>query len=314
MWRRQPDTLLIPGHDLCMRLDDTGQPVYVGERRAAMNAWFGENLEPTVIDLCCGPAKPCATAPDATGRLSASFASLSTPLRDSTMPLDPASPRPVPSCRAPARLHQCGQSHPGAPRRRPRGAAGVSVDLARAFAKRLGVELELVVFESAGKSVEAVTAEQADIGFFAIDSAARRGHLLHRRLRADRRRLPGARGIAAARPGGSRPAGHAGHGGQGQRLRPVPDARTEAGRDRARADLAGGGRPLPGREDRGGGRRAGSSWSPTWGARRAAPAAGQLHGYPPGDGPGPRAAARRRPTSCAPSSRRRRPTASWPRL
>ena len=46
---------------------------------------------------------------------------------------------------------------------------GVSVDLARAFAQRLGVEIELVVFDAAGKSVEAVRAEQADIGFFAID-------------------------------------------------------------------------------------------------------------------------------------------------
>ena len=48
-------------------------------------------------------------------------------------------------------------------------AQGVSVDLARAFAERLGVALELVVFDNAGKSVEAVRAEQADIGFFAID-------------------------------------------------------------------------------------------------------------------------------------------------
>jgi polar amino acid transport system substrate-binding protein len=46
---------------------------------------------------------------------------------------------------------------------------GVSVDLARAFAQRLGVGLELVVFDTAGKSVQAVTDEQADIGFFAID-------------------------------------------------------------------------------------------------------------------------------------------------
>ena len=46
---------------------------------------------------------------------------------------------------------------------------GVSVDLARAFAERLGVALELVVFDAAGKSVEAVANEQADIGFFAID-------------------------------------------------------------------------------------------------------------------------------------------------
>lgn len=34
---------------------------------------------------------------------------------------------------------------------------------------QLGVELELVVFDAAGKSVEAVTNEAADIGFFAID-------------------------------------------------------------------------------------------------------------------------------------------------
>lgn len=47
--------------------------------------------------------------------------------------------------------------------------AGVSIDLAHEFARRLGVDAELVVFDAAGKSVEAVTAEQADIGFFAVD-------------------------------------------------------------------------------------------------------------------------------------------------
>lgn len=46
---------------------------------------------------------------------------------------------------------------------------GVSVDLARELAQRLGLPLELVVFDAAGKSVEAVTAEQADFGFFAVD-------------------------------------------------------------------------------------------------------------------------------------------------
>ena len=46
---------------------------------------------------------------------------------------------------------------------------GVSIDLARAFAERLGVALELVVFDTAAKSVEAVKTGQADIGFFAID-------------------------------------------------------------------------------------------------------------------------------------------------
>jgi len=48
-------------------------------------------------------------------------------------------------------------------------AGGVSVDLAGELAKRLGAELELVVFKSAGESVDAVAAEQADFGFFAID-------------------------------------------------------------------------------------------------------------------------------------------------
>ncbi|TGP47472.1 ABC transporter substrate-binding protein [bacterium M00.F.Ca.ET.228.01.1.1] len=46
---------------------------------------------------------------------------------------------------------------------------GVSVDLARAFAAKLGVELELVVFDTAGKSVQAVSEERADFGFFAVD-------------------------------------------------------------------------------------------------------------------------------------------------
>lgn len=55
--------------------------------------------------------------------------------------------------------------------RHPQSGApfGVSIDLAQAFAQRLGVGLELVVFDTAGQSVEAVRAEQADVGFFAID-------------------------------------------------------------------------------------------------------------------------------------------------
>jgi polar amino acid transport system substrate-binding protein len=48
-------------------------------------------------------------------------------------------------------------------------ARGVSVDLARALAQRLGVELELLVFDTASRSVQAVSDDQADIGFFAID-------------------------------------------------------------------------------------------------------------------------------------------------
>ncbi len=46
---------------------------------------------------------------------------------------------------------------------------GVSVDLAGALAQQLGVDLELVVFDTANQSVLAVREERADIGFFAID-------------------------------------------------------------------------------------------------------------------------------------------------
>ncbi|GAA4543400.1 transporter substrate-binding domain-containing protein [Amycolatopsis samaneae] len=55
--------------------------------------------------------------------------------------------------------------------------AGVSVDLAREFGARLGVDVELVVFEKAAASVEAVRGEQADLGFFAIDPARSEGLL-----------------------------------------------------------------------------------------------------------------------------------------
>lgn len=52
---------------------------------------------------------------------------------------------------------------------------GVSIDLARAFAQLLGVGIELVVFEKAAASVDAVKNEKADIGFFAIDPARSEG-------------------------------------------------------------------------------------------------------------------------------------------
>lgn len=47
--------------------------------------------------------------------------------------------------------------------------AGVSIDLARGFAEVVGLPLALVVFDAARNSVEAVTHEEADFGFFAID-------------------------------------------------------------------------------------------------------------------------------------------------
>jgi polar amino acid transport system substrate-binding protein len=53
---------------------------------------------------------------------------------------------------------------------RPDGAPfGVSIDLATELARRLGVPLQPVVVTTAAKSVEIVAADQADVGFFAID-------------------------------------------------------------------------------------------------------------------------------------------------
>ena len=46
---------------------------------------------------------------------------------------------------------------------------GISVDLARALAGRLGVPLDTLTFPAATKSVDAVTGGVADVGFFAID-------------------------------------------------------------------------------------------------------------------------------------------------
>jgi glyoxylase-like metal-dependent hydrolase (beta-lactamase superfamily II) len=44
LWRQAPGSLLIPGHDLTMRLGANGKPEYVGERRAGIASWFAEDL------------------------------------------------------------------------------------------------------------------------------------------------------------------------------------------------------------------------------------------------------------------------------
>jgi polar amino acid transport system substrate-binding protein len=48
-------------------------------------------------------------------------------------------------------------------------AFGVSVDMAHELAKRLGVDLQLVVVTGAAKAVSALNDQLSDVGFFAID-------------------------------------------------------------------------------------------------------------------------------------------------
>ncbi|MDP1900175.1 MAG: transporter substrate-binding domain-containing protein [Rubrivivax sp.] len=85
----------------------------------------------------------------------------------------PAVPAPVAAAFAPTgRLRAC--INLGNPILARRDAAsgevsGVSVDLARALAEKLGLALDLVVVDAAAKSVVTVKGGQADIGFFAID-------------------------------------------------------------------------------------------------------------------------------------------------
>ena len=54
-------------------------------------------------------------------------------------------------------------------------AGGVSVNLARALGLELGLGVELIVFDRAAQSVDAVRSERADVGFFAIDPARSEG-------------------------------------------------------------------------------------------------------------------------------------------
>ena len=44
LWRQRPETVLIPGHDLPMRLENT-VPIYIGARKTGITAWFGETLD-----------------------------------------------------------------------------------------------------------------------------------------------------------------------------------------------------------------------------------------------------------------------------
>ena len=49
LWRAVPGTIVIPGHDLSMRLDEHGRPTYIGERKAGISTWFGETMEDTTL-------------------------------------------------------------------------------------------------------------------------------------------------------------------------------------------------------------------------------------------------------------------------
>lgn len=54
MWREKPETIVVPGHDIPMRIDN-GEPHGLGTRQAVLKAWFGRDMiTMTEIDLTCG--------------------------------------------------------------------------------------------------------------------------------------------------------------------------------------------------------------------------------------------------------------------
>ncbi len=91
--------------------------------------------------------------------------------------MNPSFPAPIVRALAPTGvLRACiNLGNPILARREGESAAGVSVDLARELARRLGTGCELLIVEKAAQSVEAVRGERADVGFFAIDPARGEG-------------------------------------------------------------------------------------------------------------------------------------------
>ncbi len=47
-WTARPGTIVVPGHDLPMTLEN-GAPRYIGTREAAIRAWYDETLEKTTV-------------------------------------------------------------------------------------------------------------------------------------------------------------------------------------------------------------------------------------------------------------------------
>ena len=47
LWEATPGAVLVPGHDLPMRVGPDGRPEYIGRRTAGIDAWFGDDLAAT---------------------------------------------------------------------------------------------------------------------------------------------------------------------------------------------------------------------------------------------------------------------------
>ena len=162
--------------------------------------------------------------------------------------------------------------------------AGVTIDLARAFARELGVDVEFLQFETAAQSVAALADGNADIGFMAIDPLrAETTHFTPAYVQ-----IEGAYLVPADSPIRSNDevdrAGISIVVGQGSAYglylgRNIKERDAGAG-----AHVGRSGRHDAAREAAGGGRREAGPASRCEARWRPAPARGTFHGHQPGDG------------------------------
>ncbi|HZP75947.1 MAG TPA: MBL fold metallo-hydrolase [Pseudolabrys sp.] len=48
LWRKRPGSIVVPGHDMPMRLE-SGKTKYIDKREAAIVAWYGDDMETTTL-------------------------------------------------------------------------------------------------------------------------------------------------------------------------------------------------------------------------------------------------------------------------
>ena len=162
---------------------------------------------------------------------------------------------------------------------------GVSADLSRELAKRLGVPLEFVTFTAAGKAFEAAKENKIDVLFVAIEPvrAAEVEFTPPYVLIEGAYLVP--EGLARARAGRPRPARQAHRGRREFGLRPLPHAHAEEREALARRRrLLQEHRPVPRREARCRGGRAPAARRIRETARGRARDGKAVPANPPGDG------------------------------
>jgi polar amino acid transport system substrate-binding protein len=93
------------------------------------------------------------------------------PAKGKASPVSQASPEIVKEFAPSGTLRAAiNQGNPVLAQKGPNGEPlGITVDLARELARRLGVPVELVIFDGAGKAFDALKAGVTDIGFLAIE-------------------------------------------------------------------------------------------------------------------------------------------------